>query len=153
MKTHLEDDVLSLRLATLHDADVLLEWRNDPETRNASHQTAVIRPEDHLSWLTRTVDDPDRLLFVAANDGVPVGTVRADRTDGVWELSWTVAPAARGRGLAKRMVALLAVEISEPIRAEIQPGHIASVRVAEHAGMVLHEQLNGVLHYRRPALR
>ena len=46
--------------------------------------------------------------FKSATIGVPVGTVRADHSKGVYELSWTVAPAARGQGVAKEMVAMAA---------------------------------------------
>jgi RimJ/RimL family protein N-acetyltransferase len=148
----LEDDAIRLRLATIQDADLLLEWRNDPETRNASHNTGEVQREDHVSWLTKTLNDASRQLFVAEEIGVPVGTVRADLADGVHELSWTVAPSARGRGVAKRMVALLASQISEPIRAEVKSGNTASTRISEHAGLLFAREADGVLHYRRAAL-
>lgn len=44
---------LQLRLATLDDAGVLLEWRNNPATREASHNTALISEVEHIQWLTR----------------------------------------------------------------------------------------------------
>ena len=144
---------ITLRLTTIQDADLLLEWRNDPETRKASHNTAEVQRDEHVTWLSRTLSNPNRRLFVAEEDGVPVGTARADLSEGVWELSWTVAPNARGRGVAKRMVALLASQISEPIRAEVKAGNLASVRIAEHAGMKFDREANGVLHYARAALR
>lgn len=142
-------ETIKLRSATIRDADLLLEWRNDAETRKASHNMDEVQRDQHISWLSRTLDNRDRRLFVAEENGVPVGTVRADLSDGVWELSWTTAPSARGRGLAKRMVFLLAQQIPEPIRAEVKAGNIASARVAEHAGMEFDREAEGVLHYRR----
>jgi RimJ/RimL family protein N-acetyltransferase len=147
------NETIILRSATIQDADLLLEWRNDPETRKASHNTAKVQRDEHISWLSRTLNNPNRRLFVAEEDGVPVGTVRADLSEGVWELSWTVAPNARRRGVAKRMVALLAYQISDPIRAEVKAGNLASARIAEHAGMKFDREANGVLHYVRAALR
>ena len=144
-------ETIKLRSATIRDADLLLEWRNDAETRKASHNMDEVQRDQHISWLARTLDNRDRRLFVAEENGVPVGTVRADLSDGVWELSWTTAPSARGRGLAKRMVFLLAQQIPEPIRAEVKAGNIASARVAEHAGMEFDREAEGVLHYRRSA--
>ena len=144
---------ITLRPATILDADVLLDWRNDPETREGSHNTAEPRRVEHIAWLSRSLGDPNRLLFVAEDDGVPVGTVRADFSEGVWVLSWTTAPRARGRGVAKRMVSLLARQISDPIRAEVKVGNIASTRVAEHAGMKFTREADGVLHYARVALK
>jgi len=146
------NEAIRLRPATMKDADILLEWRNDPETRKASHNTAEVQRNDHISWLSRTLGNPDRRLYVAEENGDPVGSVRADFSDGVWELSWTVSPRARGRGVAKRMVAVLANEISDPIRAEVKTGNISSARIAEHAGMVFERETDGVLHYMRAAL-
>jgi RimJ/RimL family protein N-acetyltransferase len=131
----LERDTIKLRPATIHDAGMLLEWRNDPETRNASRDTSVVQREDHEVWLRNIFKNSKRRLFVCEENGLPVGTVRADFSDGVYELSWTVAPNARGRGVANQMVGLLACEISDPIRAEVKVGNIASARIAQHAGM------------------
>jgi len=146
-------ETVSLRPATIQDADLLLEWRNDPATRKASHNTAEVQRDEHISWLSRTVGNSNRRLYVAEEKGVSVGTVRADLSEGVWELSWTVAPGARGRGIAKRMVAVLAHQISEGIRAEVKAGNIASARIAEHAGMEFERETDGILHYKRAALR
>ena len=148
------DQETTLRLATMNDADRLLEWRNDLETRKASHNTAEVQRNEHISWLSQVLSNPNRRLYVAEENDTPIGTVRADCSDGgVWELSWTVSPSARGQGVAKRMVAALAKQISEPIRAEVKTGNIASARIAEHAGMESERETDGVLHYKRPALR
>ena len=144
---------IALRPATLRDADLLLEWRNDPATRAASHDTSRVAQEEHIAWLSAALNNPDRKLYIAEENGAPVGTVRADCANGVWNLSWTVAPQARGRGVAKRMVALLASRISDPIRAEVKAGNVASARIAQHAGMTLERESNAVLHYARPALK
>lgn len=83
---------------------------------------------------------------------MPVGTVRADFSQGTWKLSWTVAPAARRHGVAKQMVALLSQQISAPIRAEIKADNLASVKIAKHAGMVFSQKVKDMLHYSRKAL-
>ena len=140
---------VELRRATMEDAGLLLGWRNDPETRAASHQTEPVRHADHIDWLRRVLANPGRQLFVALEQGEPVGTLRADFADGVHELSWTVAPEARGRGVGKRMVALLAARFNAPVRAEIKRGNTASERIAEYAGMTLDREEHGVLHYVR----
>ena len=145
------NEKIKLRPATKQDADILLEWRNDPETRKASHNTLEIQRSDHLSWLSRTLGNPKRRLYVAEENNEPVGIVRADFADGVWELTWTVSPIARGRGVGKQMVAVLANEISEPIRAEVKTGNTSSARIAEHVGMVFERETNGILHYKRAA--
>ncbi|RNA71482.1 N-acetyltransferase [Prosthecochloris sp. ZM_2] len=146
------NEEITLRPATMNDAEMLLEWRNDPETRKASHNTDEVQLDDHISWLSLTLSNPNRKLYVAEENGSPVGTARADFSDNVWELSWTVSPKARGCGVGKRMVAALAKQISEPIRAEVKQGNISSARIAEHAGMEFERETEGVLHFKRAAL-
>jgi RimJ/RimL family protein N-acetyltransferase len=91
-------------------------------------------------------------LYVAEIDGAPVGTARVDSENFGYELSWTVSPAMRGSGIGKAMIAWLAKSMPESIRAEIKVGNIASIRIAEEAGMVFECEENGVLHYRRDAV-
>ena len=143
---------IALRPATMRDAELLLAWRNDPATRSASHNAAPVAREDHVAWLAATLGNQDRQLLIAEEGGIAVGMVRADLANGVWNLSWMVAPRARGRGVAKRMVALLASRIPGPIRAEVKAANRASARIAQHAGMTLESESASVLRYARPAL-
>ncbi len=131
---------------------MLLEWRNNPATREAGHNTALISEDEHIQWLKRILANENRKLYVAEIDGVPVGTVRVDSENLGYELSWTVSPTMRGSGIGKTMVAWLAKGMPESIRAEIKVGNIASIRIAEEAGMVFERKENGVLHYRRDAI-
>jgi L-amino acid N-acyltransferase YncA len=86
----------------------------------ASHTTEEVKLDKHIGWLKATLENKNRQLFVTEENGVAVGTVRADYADNVYELSWTVSPEARGKGIGKRMVSLLANKINEPIRAEVK---------------------------------
>ena len=133
----------------MDDADALLAWRNDPATRALSHNKSNVERHIHLEWLARSLANPDRRLLIAERDGVPVGTVRADRSKGTYELSWTVAPTARGQGVAKEMVAMAAAQIEEPIRAQVLRGNEASVQVALNAGMKLQQEIGGVMYFER----
>lgn len=135
----------------MHDAELLLEWRNDPATKRAHRDTTDVSWELHLAWLEQILADASRDLLVAEENGVPVGTVRADLSGDVRELSWNVAPNARNRGIGTRMVTLFAAQIKGPIRAEIMTGNTASARVAERAGMTFERQAGDILHYVRTA--
>lgn len=145
----MKTDTMKLRPATMQDADRLLEWREDPETSKASPHTADLDREEYIAWLERILADPNRQLFIAEENGVPVGTVRADLSGVVNELSWNVAPGERNRGVATRMVTMFAKQIAGPIRAEINVGNPASARVAERAGMVFERRSDTILHYVR----
>ncbi|MCC6642217.1 MAG: pseudaminic acid synthase [Deltaproteobacteria bacterium] len=132
----MKERTLGLRPATLDDADRLLAWRNDPETRRASRSSAPVARNEHVAWLTAALASSDRRLRIAEEAGQPVGVVRADRREDAWEVSWTVAPEARGRGVARRMLSLLLGELDGPATAVIRQPNIASARVAAAAGFV-----------------
>ena len=93
--------------------------------------------------------DPNRQIYIAEYRGEPIGTVRADKVDSGWQLSWTVAPEFRERGLGIQMVRLLAASISGSIEAVIKPGNAASITIAESLGMRFDKEENGILRFFR----
>jgi RimJ/RimL family protein N-acetyltransferase len=139
-------ETIDLRPATMVDARTLFAFRNDPDTRANSVNTAPVPWDDHLAWLEASLANPDRDLLVAEMDGAPVGTVRIDRGEET-EISWTVAPDYRGKGVGKRMVALACPH--GPLVAKIKPTNPASQGIAAHAGF--HMSDDGELQiWRRP---
>jgi len=143
--------VLRLRPATLQDARRLYAWRRDPVTMRQSKNTEDFDFDAHLRWLTGTLPDTGRRLQIAEEDGNPVGVVRADRRDGVWVLSWTVAPHARGRGVGKHMVRLAATGLVGEVLAEIKRGNGASMAIAAWAGLIQTGAAGDLIFWRRAA--
>jgi len=143
------ETIMILRKVTFEDWKILLEWRNNLETRKNSHNMELVEEENHKKWLSSILTNENRQLFIALDNEIPVGTVRADfdkqNTD--YELSWTISPDFRGKGIGKKMVKLLSDKLQAKIRAEIKNGNIASVKIAEYAGMTFKKEENGVLHY------
>ena len=138
-----------LRKVTFEDWRILLDWRNNLETRKNSHNVELVEEENHKKWLNSILANENRQLFIALENEIPVGTVRADfdKKNTEYELSWTISPDFRGKGIGKIMVKLLADKLQAKIRAEIKNGNIASVKIAEYAGMKFKNDENGVLHY------
>jgi [ribosomal protein S5]-alanine N-acetyltransferase len=107
-------------------------------------------PLDGLSWCTelagrqRDVGDGDHYGVTRREDGRLVGVVWTGRTD--WaahttEVSYVVAPSARGYGVAAEAVDAVAIALLlehgfQRIELRIAPGNTASRRVAEKAGFV-----------------
>lgn len=140
---------ITLRNAAMEDAEMLLLWRNDEETRRQSFNTDVVPLENHIKWLTAVLANPARLLFVAEVDGIPSGTIRADKdADGSSELSWTVAPEMRGRGIGKVMLIAACELLPGDLTAQVKTENAASMNIAESVGFVLEKEEDGVLHYR-----
>lgn len=137
---------MKLRKASMEDAKLLFDWRNDPITRAASHQTGELVFSEHCAWLEKALLTRD--IYIAEIDGIPVGTVRADAGKPT-ELSWTVAPHRRCKGLGTRIV-MAALALHSPARAEIKADNAASIRIAEKVGMRLTKVEGGVMHYVAP---
>jgi RimJ/RimL family protein N-acetyltransferase len=126
---------ITLRRASLADADLLLAWRNDPQSRIASRNAACVQSDEHQGWLSRTLASGDHKLMIAEICGRPAGVVRADRIAQGWELSWTVAPEARGRGVGGRMLAEFVAALEGRLVATIRRDNVASRRIASAAGL------------------
>ncbi|MCB1836368.1 MAG: GNAT family N-acetyltransferase [Alcanivoracaceae bacterium] len=135
---------MKLRPVTLADARRLHDWRNDAQTRAASLSTAPVSWEDHLAWLSASLDNPARTLMIAERDGTAVGTVRADARNGMQELSWTVAPDARGQGVAKEMVLMFRATLPDKVCARVREDNMASRRIAEALGLQCQSVTDGV---------
>ena len=134
-----------LRPATIADAELLFVWRNDPLTRQQSIRTQPVEWESHLAWLAASLQNPDRQLFIA-EQALPVeqatvvlGTVRADKMDEEYELSWTVAPEQRGNGWGRKMVAALIDQLPAGVayQAVVLNTNPVSQRIAAGLGMVV----------------
>ncbi|MCU1685444.1 MAG: hypothetical protein JWQ81_6183 [Amycolatopsis sp.] len=135
------------REATESDAELLLEWRNDPQTRVVSRTTGLIPLDRHLGWLRDVLASPSRLLLVVEVDNEPVGTVRFDHNSDhknggdSWEVSITVAPKHRGRGLSGAMLAAgerILTQRQRPayILAGVHRDNAASAALFQRAGYV-----------------
>jgi RimJ/RimL family protein N-acetyltransferase len=119
-----------IRPASRDDARLLFEWRNDESTRRMFKNKDVLRWDDHLGWLDRRLKLDDPNLFVFEADGLPVATFRIDGRD----LSYTVAPEHRNRGIAKLMLNEVRTRFGR-LRAEIYADNLPSIRAAHDAGM------------------
>ncbi len=129
-----------LRAATIKDAALLHTWANDPLTRRMSFSTALIPWETHLPWLTGRLANPHCRLYIGADEnGAALGQVRLDRAGTTATLSIGLAPEARGRGLAARLVRLAAVECLHSgwcrlVEARVRPENAASLATFHRAG-------------------
>lgn len=140
-----------LRKATKEDSQRLFDWRNDAETRQQSLNIASVEWSTHKHWLAKTLVNPDRQLFIFEEDGAPAGTCRIDReTENgreVFELSWTIAPEQRGKGLGRKMLGeLLALETLQGklVKAVIKSDNLASVKMVEKFGFCFERNEKGV---------
>lgn len=116
----------TLRPMTMADADKMLEWKNDPQTRRfaiATHD--MIEKEDHYHWLPNNLQ-----YFSVIHDGeTAVGAIRMqDQEISIW-----IDQVFRNQGIAKSVLKL----ISGPgMTAKIVEGNLGSMRAFIFAGFV-----------------
>ena len=140
---------IKLRPAEATDSEDLFTWANNPLTRRMSFSSDPITHEQHQDWFRRSMEDRNRLIFMAANEqGDSVGMVRIDRlnTD-VAELAINTAPALRGRGYGADMIAAVCTRNdlgAQLFLARIKNGNVASIRAFKKAGfleVITHDDL------------
>ena len=158
--------MLTARPATLADAALLLRWRNDPMTISASRVQAQVTAHDHVAWMERALVDPTRRLRIVTFARAPVTTPgitrvgpRGDlsigtyRLDGVGsariEISLTIAPEDRGRGLAREIIQLACREAvtwgPDALTAEIRRENIPSFVAFFRNGFMITGWRGGIL--------
>lgn len=128
---------LSFRRADLDDLELLLEWRNDPDTVKNSFGRKKISGLEHLQWMYRALTGNYCDIYIAVDDCVPVGTVRLDamhpETDKL--VSITVAPIARGKGYGSRILSFVsAAEPDRELVALVKNSNKASISIFTKAG-------------------
>jgi RimJ/RimL family protein N-acetyltransferase len=122
-----------------------LHWRNDPDTLRWSRHESRTSEADHAEWLGQTLANVSRRLWIAEIGNKAVGTVRADSTASGYELSWTVAPECRGRGIGTEMVRLACRMLTGRVYAYVKVGNDTSSRIAVAAGLQFESTGDGIM--------
>lgn len=144
-----------VRPAVAADADLLLDWANDPDARAASLTPGPIERAGHVRWLEGILASDRAGLWIGLAGDVagaggagaggagaerPIGQVRVvvdERGDG--EVSVSLAAEARGRGLSVPLLqaGLAAAAMTLPVTtfvAHVRPANEPSRRLFLRAG-------------------
>jgi len=142
---------LTLRAVTADDSNILLKWRNDKMTRQASIDTNIINQQDHEAWLKKALSNDKRELYIAEISNTPVATSRIDTLDQHHaEISWTVSPDYRGRGVGKILVQKsMRLKKNITFIAKIKKENAASFSIAKSVGMDLLYQKGSIVIFKK----
>jgi predicted dehydrogenase len=120
---------VTLRTAHVQDAELLLAWRNDPETRRWSRDSREIEPEEHARWLRGVLTDASTRLWVAQCEGKPIASVRISPNDGGLTQSDRRPIASVHPGLEAGVIEESHGLLSEPMRTDSKADGVAEVHI------------------------
>ena len=130
---------IALRALADADLDTLFEWERDPR---AVRMAAFTRadPSDRGAFdahYERVRSDSSNTLLAIEDDGEFVGTISSFTIEGRREVSYWIAPARWGRGIASRALgAFLALERTRPLYGRVAEHNAASAKVLARSGFV-----------------
>ncbi|OYT96221.1 MAG: UDP-2,4-diacetamido-2,4,6-trideoxy-beta-L-altropyranose hydrolase [Pseudomonas sp. PGPPP3] len=96
------DEVLKIRRASINDAEMLFEWRNDLRTRKYFRNAAPLSQSSHMSWFFQTLANERSELLISSHGECPVGCLRFDIDGERAEVSIYLDPSKHGQGLGTR---------------------------------------------------
>jgi RimJ/RimL family protein N-acetyltransferase len=130
---------IALRTLSDTDLDTLFIWESDPR---AVEMAAFTRadPSDRSEFdahYERVRSDPSNVLLAIDEDGEFVGTMGSFTLEGEREVTYWIAPARWGQGLASRALrAFLEIESTRPLYGRVADHNVASAKVLARAGFV-----------------
>lgn len=95
---------LTMREALLEDCRQLWLLSNDRKVRESSFHAEPIVFEDHIRWYEEKLASSDTAFYVLDIHGVIGGQIRYGRKGDTAEISYSVAPAFRGKGLGEKLI-------------------------------------------------
>ena len=93
-----------IRKANISDSDLLFNWRNEIKSRYMSINQSELNFKDHKIWLSTSLKNPNRKIFIAVNKDDNIGMGRIDLEENGSSLSWVVSPNHRKKGIGKLLV-------------------------------------------------
>ena len=121
-----------LRPVKKEDIKDLYNWRNDPVTLRNSFNSDFIEFDEHSQWFEKSLENPNRLIFIALKNNVKVGQVRFDIEKDIAEVDVTVDTNYRKKGLGSEIIKkgcekLFSIYEVKSIFAKIKPENKVSI--------------------------
>ena len=130
-----DGQVVRLRPVRMTDADTLLAWQRQPETRRFARNPQIPERSEHVRWMADKLDDPDCLMNIILHGEVPAGVARLDRMSEGYEVSIAIDPGRFRLGLGRIALTLLHDLVSESdLWAHVHAENLASQALFRSSG-------------------
>jgi RimJ/RimL family protein N-acetyltransferase len=130
---------VTLRPLADGDLDTLFTWESDPRAVELAAFTRA-DPSDRAAFdahYERVRADPSNTLLAIEEDGAFVGTIGSFTIEGDREVTYWIAPARWGRGIASTALRVfLELETTRPLYGRVASHNAASAKVLARAGFV-----------------
>src|SRR5690349_467626 len=130
---------ITLRPFADSDLDPLFAWESDPRAVRMAAFTRA-NPSDRSAFdahYERVRGDPSNTLLAIDDAGEFVGTIGSFTREGDREVTYWLAPARWGQGLASQALrAFLAIESIRPLYGRVADHNAASAKVLARSGFV-----------------
>ena len=130
---------ITLRTFADSDLDALFTWESDARAVQMAAFTRA-NPSDRSAFdahYERVRSNPSNTLLAIDDDGEFVGTVGSYTLEGQREVTYWIAPARWGQGVASQALhAFLAIETTRPLYGRVASHNAASAKVLARAGFV-----------------
>ena len=138
-----------LREISYDDWEILLEWRNEKETRNNSINSNIIQEDEHKDFIKKIIKDSEKNQFIFEYNEKPVGTIREDLLgEDQFELSYTINPKYRGMKIGQIMMHLYLIERKGSFFCEVKEKNTPSIKMIEKLGFKLYKKDNHINLYK-----
>jgi UDP-2,4-diacetamido-2,4,6-trideoxy-beta-L-altropyranose hydrolase len=148
------NDAVTLRPAGAADSPSIWRWRNDPDTRAASFDSAEIPWDQHERWFSGSLGRADRKVYIVEARTHPAGVTRLDIVESEAAVSINLAPEWRGLGLGPVALGALA-DLAygalglRTLRAFVKADNLASLSAFARAGFSETHRGGGVVTLQR----
>ena len=147
---YLKNRAVIPRLANQSDEELLLVWSNDLKVRENSLSKTVIGVEEHKKWFKDKLNDVNNCIILIMLNPYqePVGSIRFEKIEDNWRLSFLVAHKFRGKGYGLPIVEegleyLSTKSDKYTIKAEVLHNNLASLKIFKN--LKFDEMRNGNL--------
>lgn len=146
---------MELRKAQPGDAKLLFDWKNEEECRKNSLCDKTVTWEEHSAWLESRLESETTLLYIATENGVPVGQIRLDLNHENAVISYSVDKAFRGRGYGRKLLACAEQKVREYLPGKgiavlegiVKADNKASVHCFSELGYEQRKESSGLLRF------
>ena len=153
----IDNSLLHARCANIEDEALLLEWANDPVTRQNAINQKRISEVQHANWFKEKLLDSDRCIIyiVELPNGDNLGQVRFEKSENKWFIDYSISPIYRRQGLGAALLGSGISALSNIKKGEVIAGYIKSenttsitifVRCGFHRTTT---QTNGLIYFER----